>query len=241
MSRNNRTKNTQKNKNKQNKVDQSISSMNNGLAGKDGVLTVPRSVSAVLPDRLRTTLRWWALNPINLSIQNTGSLRFQPSGAFDVDPNVGGATCKGFPELSALYRSYRVKSSTCEVELINPGVQTPVTVTLLPTNSDPSSNPSAAYVVASAQQPYAVSRTTSLRGGPNTRLVSSMSTKKIFGSPMTDYDDNFASLVNTVPLNNWFWVITFYSPSTIPSSEGAAICNVRMSIDIEFYDRAFLG
>jgi hypothetical protein len=62
-----------------------------------------------------------------------------------------------------------------------------------------------------------------------------MTTQKMFGSKMILYDDNFSALVNTVPNNNWYWVITFYAPAVAPS---AAILSFYMDLEIEYYDRA---
>ena len=75
-------------------------------------------------------------------------------------------------------------------------------------------------------------------GGPLTRIENRMSTEKIFGSPMVKYDDNFAALVNAVPVNNWFWVVTFYvlSPTT-----KSIVCNFYCEVDVEFYDRFALS
>lgn len=213
----------------------------NALTSPAGVTTlaIPRSVGFVMPDRLRTGLKYWQSSAINLSVVSSGSLRYQPSAAFDIDPTVGGATMAGFNEMSALYRSYRVKSSRIKVEIANTSPDSIVNCAIVPTNADPGSAPSSATIIAARQQPYANVKTCPPLGGPMTVLVSTMSTKKIFGNPMTDFDDNFASLVTTIPNNNWFWFISVYSLATIPSTD-PVLLNVFIDVEIEFYDRAFL-
>jgi hypothetical protein len=201
---------------------------------QEGTLTIPRSVGCYMPDRLRTTLRFWKSVPVSLASLSYASIRFNPSGAYDLDPTVGSATAAGYTQLAAIYNSYRVKRSRAVAEVVNTGNVTVMTV-LLPSNTDPGASPSGNYVISTREQPYAVADTGALSGGPISKVKSSMSTQKIYGSKMTDYDDNFAALVNAIPNNNWYWVITFYAQAVSPS---AIILNFYMEIDIEFYDRA---
>lgn len=206
----------------------------------DAVLTIPRSVGFVVPDRLRTSLRFWKAPVLNLSVSNLQVIRFAPSAAYDIDPLVGGTLPPGYAQLAALYGSYRVRSARCTVEAINTSPNTMLQITLLPTNLDPGSSPSSTYVTSTREQPYAISKALPPTGAPTTKLQSSMSTEKIFGTPMVRYDDNFAALTNAVPNNNWYWVISIYSAAVQPASEPVFV-NVAIDIDIEFYDRLFLN
>lgn len=206
--------------------------------GNESTLTIPRSVGFVVPDRMRTSLRYWKAVTVSLGVTNTGGHRWQPSAAFDIDPLIGGTTMTGYAEMAAIYRSYRVKTSRIVAEFSNPSTITPVMCTVVPLNTDPGSSPPTAEVLTAREQPYAKSKTSTLAGGPLVRLVSSMSTRKIYGNPMTDYDDNFASLVTTVPNNNWFWFVSVYALALIPTNPISI--NVLIEIDVEFYDRAFL-
>jgi hypothetical protein len=207
--------------------------------GGQATLVVPRSVGFIMPDRMRTSLRYWKAVSISLNITTVGGVRFQPSAAFDIDPIIGGTVMSGFTELAAIYKSYRVHTSRVTAEFVNPSPTFPVMCTVVPMNADPGPTPSTTQVLTAREQPYAKSRTSSLAGGPLTRIISSMSTQKMYGSPMTNYDDNFASLVTTVPNNNWFWFISVYTLTPIPTN-GVSI-NVLIEVDVEFYDRAFLA
>jgi hypothetical protein len=207
--------------------------------GNDNLLKIPKTVGFIMPDRMRTNLRYWKAVQISLNVTLVGGARWSPSAAFDIDPLIGGTVMSGFTELAAIYKSYRVRNSTITAEFSNPSAVTPVMCTVVPTNADPGASPSTTVVLTAREQPYAKSRTSALAGGPTTRIVSSMSTKKIYGSPMTDYDDNFASLVTTVPNNNWFWFVSVYALTLIPSNP--ITVNVLIEIELDFYDRGFLA
>lgn len=201
-------------------------------------LVLPKSIM-IMPDRFRTHLRYWKSLAFDLGTTSYAAARFQPSGAFDIDPTASGVKPAGFDELAAFYSSYRVSKSKCVVEIVGTASTSAVQVTLLPTNLDPGATPVAAYITSSREQPYAISKMAPSQGGPTTKLSRSMSTQKIFGSPMTKYDDNFSALINSIPVNNWFWVLTLYSLATIPTVTPVLI-NVFIEIDIDFYDRRFL-
>lgn len=192
-------------------------------------------MSLIAPDRVKLNLKWWKSLSFNLSATPTAAARFSPSSAFDPDP-LGANQPVGFPQWAAMYNSYRVKQSSAEAEIINTG-DVPCVTTLFPSNTDPGASPVAAYVTASRMQSYAVSGTGGLIGAPVQKLTNSISTEKIFGNKMVNTDDNFAALVNTVPVNNWYWVITLYCLAVSPK---AIIVNFLMNIEVEFYDRASL-
>lgn len=216
----------------------------NGRRNTDGIratpnsaLTIPRPVKLIMPDRMITTLKYWKAGIFDLSVINTGAVRYRPSSAFDVDPLVGGTSMPGFVEFGTFYQSYRVHSSRVIVEANNPSVTDLIMYSLGAVNVDPGTSPSAAYVIASHTNPYFRARTCPLNGGPLANLKMSMSTEKIYGTKSVYFDDNFSALVTTNPNNNWFWVLTCYSPSLIPLDIQFTI---KIEIDIEFFDRAFL-
>jgi len=206
----------------------------------DAVLTIPRSVGFVVPDRLRTSLRFWKAPILNFSVLTTQVIRLQPSAAYDIDPSIGGTVPPGFAEMATLYNSYRVRSSRCVVEATNTSATSMLQITLLPTNLDPGGSPTSTYVTSSREQPYATSKSLPPTGGPTVKLSSNMSTEKIFGSPMVRYDDNFAALVNAIPVNNWFWIVAIYA-GAVQSAAEPVFVNIGVDIDIDFYDRAFLN
>ena len=146
----------------------------------------------------------------------------------------------GFLDLSQFYGLYRVLSSACKVEVVNPGITTPFLLTLLPLNVDPGSSPTPLIITDYREQPYAVTKLSSLRGGPPISVKQTMTTQKMYGSAAVLTDNNFSAVVTGVPINNWYWAIGFDALSVIPSSEGAVIAYVYIEIDLELNDRKFL-
>jgi len=196
---------------------------------------LPRSPTGlILPDRYRTTLRYWKSVSFNLAAVTQASVRFAPSNAFDIDPVIASTAMSGFDELAGLYQRYRVLSSTIEVETINPSTLYPVLTFVTPVNNDPGASPSATILQSMRENAYSVSKTCGLAGGPITLVANKMSTEKIFGSKMSLFDDAFQSLVTTSPTNNWWWVIVAYSPQFITNSVQSII---TIEVDVEFFDR----
>jgi hypothetical protein len=174
------------------------------------------------------------------TIPNAGqavSIRLRPSAAFDIDPLLGGTSMPGFTELAALYATYRVTWSRIRVKF-TPGsnTTTPVLVCLVPLNVDLGSTPSATTLVSLPDQTYAKSAVLGLPGSPTIELSSEMTTDKIYGSPMVFVDDNFASLVTTVPTNNWFWNISGLT-SVILGAAQTYYIEFVVEVGVEFYDR----
>jgi len=188
---------------------------------------------------MRTGLRYYVSPSANLSATGYGIYRFQPTGAFDIDPSIGGTVPPGFAEMALLYNSYRVKGSRITVEASNTAPAQAVQLTVFPTNVDPGASPSGTFITSARENPYAISKMCAPVGGQAVKIVTNMSTQKMFGNPMTNYDDNFSALVNAIPVNNWYWIIVFYSPATIASTY-PFLMSVLIEVDIEFYDRKFL-
>ncbi len=198
-------------------------------------LYVPPSIG-VMPDRLKTTLKWWMSPPINLLAQNWALQKVNANGAYDPDPASGTTVPSGFAQLAAIYQTYRPYRGRIRVEVINPDPAVPVTVVVCPTNLDQVG--SANRVIQLVQQPYAVKGIVSTQGSPPLILANEMTTEKLYGSPTTRYDDYFSALTNNNPANIWHWMIGFYAPAV--HSVSAVVCNIFIEMDIEFYDRKVL-
>jgi hypothetical protein len=199
--------------------------------------TIPRQVGLILPDRYRTNLRYWKQIKFDFTLSNTLSVRFRPSGAFDVDPTIASTAMSGFVEMSTLYQTYRVLSSEITVQVCNASAVNPANFYVVPVNFDPGATPSAAYILSLREQPYATSKMTGLTGCPAIFIKNSMSTEKIYGSKMALYDDNFSAPVTAIPNNNWYWNIGGYSLILDPNY---CTVNIEFTVDVEFFDRNFL-
>jgi len=202
-------------------------------------LTIPRTIDAIMPDRMMTKLKYFGFTQFTIATTSTFSARrWVPSAAYDIDPTLGSTSTVGFNELALLYNNYRVISSRLRVRMAPQG-SLPVQLVTVPLNADPGSSPLAATVNAWCNNPYGKVKLVGVSGAPTQTISTTMSTERIYGSKMIYFDDNFASLVNTVPNNNWYWAVAVIS-GVNPSS--ALVCTVEIDIEVhvEFYSRKVL-
>jgi len=212
-----------------------ISGEYRGVGTQNKLLVVPPSLGNFgFPDRYRTRLRFCKGTFISLSSVAFGSVRFRPSSAYDVDPTIASAAIPGYQELANVYASYRVLSSSIKVEAANPSNAVMPKITVAPTNQDPGVSPTANYVNALSQQPYARYQNIGLVGSPRAIVKNKMTTERIFGSKAALFDDAFASVTNSVPVNNWWWVIGVNAASVIALN---IYIDVEIDIWVEFFNR----
>jgi len=93
------------------------------------------------------------------------------------------------------------------------------------------------FFLALSEQPYAKTGVAGLIGAPPLVMQHQIATEKIFGSRSSLFDDNFESLVTTVPTNNWYWVV---AASALHVTAGAISIFMEIQCDTEFYGRTFL-
>lgn len=203
-------------------------------------LTVPvRSFGSIMPDRLMTRLRYKGIQKFTISTTTLHtSRRWSPTSVYDVDPLLGSTATAGFNELASFYNSYRCLASSVIVRAANMST-TPVMVILIPLNVDPGSAPTLVTVQAWIDNPYGKNKLVAYRGGPVSTLSSRMTTEKIYGSKMIYFDDNFASLTNTIPNNNWYWAIALLASDAV-TADTDVLMEVDITMDVEFYDRKLL-
>jgi hypothetical protein len=243
------SKNHKNTKNKQTRMNSNVNSDANKQGNQtnrlqsDGVnemsnylSKIPKSI-AIVADRSYFKLKYTQIGAqaVAVGAQST-YLRFRPTAAFDIDPLLGGTAMPGFIEWTGFYSSYRVTWSRMTLRVTPTATSTPLLICLLPMNIDLGGTPSAATIVSLPDQPYAKSKLLGIAGSPTITLSSEMSTEKIYGSKMVYVDDNFASLVTTVPNNNWFWSI---SSLTSVAAVATQTFFIEYSLDVgcEFYDR----
>lgn len=212
------------------------------LAGApNAFLTLPKTVTQIFPDRFVTRLTYngYAILSIAAGAQHA-TRRWAPTSAYDVDPLLGSTTMVGFNEFASIYGNYRVFHSKMTVKFSNTSTGTAVQGIIIPLNTDPGSTPLLAVVQEWINNAYNKHGSIPLRGGPVMRLSRSMSTEKIFGSKSVYFDDDFASLVTTVPANNWYWALGIVSPTVAAAAADVAI-EVDLQIDVEFFSRRNLA
>jgi len=232
-----REKNSKRNSNANKQGNQTNRLQCDGVNEMSNYLTkIPKNI-AIVADRSYFCLKYTQIGAQTIAAGGqTTSIRLRPTAAFDIDPLLGGTAMPGFIEWSGFYSSYRVTWSKMTLRVTPTATSTPVLICLLPMNQDLGGTPSAATIVSLPDQPYAKSKLLGIAGSPTITLSSEMSTEKIFGSKMVYVDDNFASLVTTVPTNNWFWNISSLTSVPAASSQTFFI-EFALNVGCEFYDR----
>jgi len=219
------------------------SKMNNSFDGvraqPNALVTLPKRVSSIMPDRLMTRLTYYGVTVLTIPTTAKGiSRRWIPSAVFDVDPILGSTTVVGFQELAAFYSKYRSYASKLKVTFSNQS-DTAVQAITVPLNADPGSSPSDVVRDAWVNNPYAKVRLLGPTGSPALSLTTLMSTEKIFGSKMVYTDDNFQSDTSTNPVNNWYWAVAVQAPS-IPTVAKLIAVEIDITLDVEFFARRVL-
>lgn len=201
-----------------------------------------RSPGAICGDRTFVKLIYY--DQLNSILTNNGNnyayIRYQPSAAYDVNPSLGTTAMSGFAELAALYNKYRVHASKISVLLSNQE-DFGVTAMVLPLNVDPGSSPSITTIQSYQMQPFCTRRVLSSKGGQDKASFKKyMSSKKIIGSNSFKYEENYASAVNTIPADNWYWIIALTTMGGTYFTTKGVVYDVLITCYVEFYDRKSL-
>jgi hypothetical protein len=226
--------------NKNNKKSKkSKKSQTDGISGQrsNSLVTLPRSVGVIMPDRMYTKLRFYGLGAISIVASVGLGARYRPSAAYDVDPVAASTATPGFSEFSSFYNNYRVTCSRATIRFVNPSAAVGAQVVLCPLNADPGASVASPTVAAWVSNPYAKTKLLGCGGSKSETLSCFMSTEKIYGSKMVYNDDNFSSLVSTVPVNNWYWGLGVLIPSIGTVS---ITTDIIIEMGIEFYSRKML-
>jgi hypothetical protein len=85
--------------------------------------------------------------------------------------------------------------------------------------------------------PYKILKMIGANGAPPVKLQKHMSTEKIFGSKMVYFDDNFSSLTNNNPANNWFWAVGILAPLPIATTAWVLTSLIVITLEVEFFAR----
>jgi len=223
-----KSKNNKRNfKNKKSNNTDGVSAISNRY------VQLPTKNALIVSDRIITRLAYCGISSLIVPLGGVAAIRYRPTAVFDVDPVLGSTSVPGFAELAALFFNYRTFMSRIRVRVVS-GVA-PTSVVVIPLNADPTGAPSGLTVQSWTSNSFAQYKLVPAQGGPMTNFEISMSTEKIFGSKMVLFDDNFASSVTTIPVNNWFWAI-----GGINAAGGlATTCTLSVEIDmgVEFFTR----
>jgi len=200
--------------------------------GQTPLVVVNRTIHYMVP-RLRTTLRFNTTTSIN----NVGSIfankRYQPTGAFDVDPVLGSTAAPGFTELGNIYRQYRVNSYRIVASFSN-AEAFPVTVYICAVNFDPTAN-SASFQTFLSSRECRKKFIGPLTGNGLATLRQSVRTADFTGASNLGVIDVYTSLTNANPANNVFHMIGVVGLANLVSGVDVT---VDIDMDIDFFELA---
>lgn len=208
--------------------------------------SIPRGLAPIMPDRIMRKLTYNGFKNLKIATgQFHKSYRWLPTAVYDIDPLLGSTTVVGFTELAGFYYFYRVVSSRATIAVAanyqsqGTGALTPTccNFVVVPLNADPGTTPSDTTIFSWYNNPYNKHKLIGAPGARPEKVVSSMATEKIFGSKMVYTDDNFAALVSTVPVNNWYWAVAVSAADASGSTNYSFSVQTDFEMMVEFYSR----
>jgi len=145
----------------------------------------------------------------------------------------------GFIDWMQFYHRFRVLGSRISFQMVNDGDvarNRAIWVCIYPTIISDASLFTGGFINAKAQ-PYARSSFVGSPTGQDRSFVSNaIGTSKFWGSNVM-FDDDFAGIVDTSPVNQWYWGIACTGLSDGGTEFATLTLMVTISYDVIFYDR----
>lgn len=194
------------------------------------VTHVPRRLP--FGDTTRTTLVYtdqfdWA--PVSSHYTHT----FRGNSAYDPDYTGTGHQPRYFDTFSVIYTKYRVLGTRIDVSYTNYAGLTTAELIIAPNTEVLTLTD--ANVIKELPRARTHGVMPIVAGVPMT-LTHSISTSKVLGLTRNAVkDDDYAALCTSNPVSIWYWIVYVHS---LPSSENVVLeATVKMSFDVEFFDR----
>lgn len=190
-------------------------------------------------DRQRVKLRYSMITAVT-NIVTTGAFSyvFRGNSGFDPDFTAAGAQPANWDDYSALYKQYRVWSSTIRVHIV-PGDASSEPTLWAVGPRHVSTTLTAATQMDFLTQPYVQGhlRAVNRIGAPDSTVTMSMSTAKMEGLSNTEFQgrDDLTALVTANPAQQWFWHVCATNVDT--SVTGSVAIYVELTYDVEFFER----
>jgi len=182
----------------------------------------------VFPPHFRTTLTYY--EQVNFSLVSTPQTYvFRGNGPYDPNQTGTGNQPVGYDNLSTFYDSVYAIGSKISITVANQTTQI-LQVALAPTIST-------SMITAYDQSQYypgvkKINVDGTTRGGNSfKRITNQLSTLRFFSEP---FDNDFVSLVTTIPARQWYWTIAMQTADTV----SALTLNMQVQIS---YDVVFIG
>jgi len=205
----------------------------NRAGGVRDLIVVPRMFGFTAP-RVRVTLRYSVTGTVNNAGFTTANRVFVPTNAFDVDTSLGSTTMPGFNEWAGLYRRYRTRASSIQVDFVNQET-IPLICAICPLSANPTQNHSATVTTQLIAQPICkVKPIGSLNGNSITTIRMHKTTAQMAGAADLNIADDYASAVTGAPLLNWYWDVILYAGGGILAN--GALVHISVDIELEFFD-----
>jgi len=187
-----------------------------------------------MPSVFTTTLRFNKSNTLNNVGSATGSIRFTPTYAYDVDPSLGSTAMPGYLELSTLYRNYRMRSCRWRLTAANADVH-PVIVYVCPVNFDTGANYAGYQALLSNNRSKKVML--SLAGGlDRADLQGSFNLTDFGGSVALTIPDSYSGTsTGTDPGNNIYLNVGIFSYGVLANGVPYSL---DIEIELDFFELA---
>jgi len=190
--------------------------------------------SIILPNEVDVWLLFVDYVTLTAGAGTAVTRRFKPNCSYDVDPTLGSTSTAGFAELAAIFQYYRVTTYRYVFEMVNRETF-PLQVIVYNSNTDPGTGPITQYA---GNQWCQIGLLSGNAGGPCKHVFRGQhNVADIVGSAEVEHDDNFAALVNTVPVNaTWLSVSADSGVAGTFIPNGASVL-VKIFMLIRFYER----
>ena len=193
-----------------------------------------------IPDRQMMKLKYTDF----LTLDPAGTLEnylYRGNSLFDPDLTGGGHQPLGRDQWVNFYSRYRVRASKIRVSFLprsNTTIDSNIMIHVIPTLDAGSVSQQPRDLV---EQPYSRWRLLGTANGTQNgvNLHNYMSTKKIMGIPDINTDD-YASLMTTNPLRQWYWNLGVQNLQSTVGIPGANVC-VQITYYVELFDRVSLS
>lgn len=190
----------------------------------------------VVPDRIMVNLSYSETVELVNALSSTAAYDFRGNSCFDPNFTGTGHQPMGFDQLAALYSTYRVISSRCDVSWFQAQSTTNgVDVCLYPSDQTGSVTFDEAL-----EQPYAIKGMTSGTSGMSRcRTSSFMTTKKLNGQKDIMTQSQYAALTSANPSDVWYWRLQAQNANQAINCD--VFAQVKITYFVEFSDRLKLS
>jgi len=185
-----------------------------------------------LPMKMNTKLR--VLQNVGLisALTSSNALVYRPTSYFDVDPAVGGASFAGYSFYASVYARYRVTGFKYKVTFVNlEATAAIVSCQAIPAVATPATGTATDQTEFAAENEYGqIAVCAPTTSSPEKVLTGYINCKKLWGTPETLTDNDWAGAVGASPAaNSWLRIAAHMA------NNAAMTIGVQVIMEIESY------